>query len=228
AAVTLMRRDLGRFTPWALGVVVLVLGLSFRTKRGVLLPLLAVLVALLWTLGILVLAGRAITIGTFVLPPLLLVVGSSYAIHVMARYYEQVDAGVARTELVVRAFERVGLPLTISALITAIGFGALMVNRIPAIWELGCFAVVGVLCLLVTCLLVLPAALASLPAERRGPRAGPRAVVRRRAAHPRRRRLPPGLQPPLRGAPGQRDHQPRDRRQQSILHRGRGRGARPP
>ncbi len=182
AAVTLMRRDLGRFTPWALGVVVLVLGLSFRTKRGVLLPLLAVLVALLWTLGILVLAGRAITIGTFVLPPLLLVVGSSYAIHVMARYYEQVDAGVARTELVVRAFERVGLPLTISALITAIGFGALMVNRIPAIWELGCFAVVGVLCLLVTCLLVLPAALASLPAERRGPRSGPRAVVRWLAA----------------------------------------------
>src|SRR5579875_2963898 len=182
AAVTLMRRDLARFTPWALAVIVLVLGLSFRTKRGVLLPLLAVLVALLWTLGILVLAGRAITIGTFVLPPLLLVVGSSYAIHVMARYYEQVDAGVARTELVVRAFERVGLPLTISALITAIGFGALMVNRIPAIWELGCFAVVGVLCLLVTCLLVLPAALASLPAERRGPRAAPRAVVRWLAA----------------------------------------------
>jgi predicted RND superfamily exporter protein len=182
AAVTLMRRDLVRFTPWALAVVVVVLGLSFRTKRGVLLPLLAVLVALLWTLGILVLAGRAITIGTFVLPPLLLVVGSSYAIHVMARYYEQVDAGVARTELVVRAFERVGLPLAVSALITAIGFGALMVNRIPAIWELGCFAVVGVLCLLVTCLLVLPAALASLPPERRGPRAEPRPVVRWLAA----------------------------------------------
>src|SRR5579885_3130635 len=90
AAVTLMRRDLARFPPWALAVIVLVLGLSFRTKRGVLLPLLAGLVALLWTLGILVLAGRAITIGTFVLPPLLLVVGSSYAIHVMARYYAQV------------------------------------------------------------------------------------------------------------------------------------------
>src|SRR5579871_1445850 len=178
AAVTLMRRDLGRFTPWALGVVVLVLGLSFRTKRGVLLPLLAVLVALLWTLGILVLAGRAITIGTFVLPPLLLVVGCSYAIHVMARYYEQVEAGVAREELVVRAFERVWLPLSISAVTTAVGFGALMVNRIPAIWELGCFAVVGVLCLIVTCLLVLPAALASLPPERRGPRGEPRPLAR--------------------------------------------------
>src|SRR5579875_354604 len=58
--------------------------------------------------------------------------------------------------------------------------------------------------------------------RRRLPRA-PRGV-----AHPRRRRLPPGLQPSLRGAPGQRDHQPRDRRQQSVLYHGRGRGARPP
>ena len=44
--------------------------------------------ALSWTLGIMVLCGKSITIGTFVLPPLLLVIGSSYAIHVLARYYE--------------------------------------------------------------------------------------------------------------------------------------------
>ena len=70
-------------------MVVFSLWLSFRTKRGVLLPLTAVLIALVWTIGVLVLSGRAITLGTFVLPPLLLVVGTSYAIHVMARYYEQ-------------------------------------------------------------------------------------------------------------------------------------------
>jgi predicted RND superfamily exporter protein len=50
----------------------------------------AVLMALSWILGVMVLAGKAITIGTFILPPLLLVIGSTYAIHVMARYYEQV------------------------------------------------------------------------------------------------------------------------------------------
>ena len=88
-----MRTDLLRFTPLAVLLVVLVLWVSFRTRRGVLLPLFAVGVAVVWTLGIMVLTGHAITIGTFVLPPLLLVVGSSYAIHVMARYYEQVVAG---------------------------------------------------------------------------------------------------------------------------------------
>jgi predicted RND superfamily exporter protein len=173
AAVELMRRDLTRFTPLALLFVLVVLWVSFRTLRGVVLPVLTVGLALVWTLGIMVLAGKPITLGTFVLPPLLLVVGSSYAIHVMARYYEQVEAAPAGAgEVVERAVARVWLPLAISAFTTAIGFGALMANRITAIFDLGLFAVVGVVCLAVASLTFLPAALRLLPLERRSARSG--------------------------------------------------------
>src|SRR5881296_1269754 len=172
AAVELMRRDIARFTPIALALMLLVLWLSFRTVRGISLPILAVAMALVWTLGVIVLAGKALTFGTSVLPPLLLVVGSSYAIHVMARYYEQVGARAPPDELVVRAFARVWLPLVISALTTVIGFGSLMVNRITAIWDLGLFAVVGVVCLTVTCLTFLPAALQLMPSRLRSARSG--------------------------------------------------------
>src|SRR5262249_51639053 len=166
AAVTMMRADLLYFTPIAIVLVLVALWISFRTKRGVFLPFLAVVTALVWTLGIMVLTGHAITLGTFVLPPLLVIVGSSYAIHVMARYYEQTATRSDRTEVIVRAFERVWVPLLISALVTVIGFGSLMVSRIPAIFELGAFAVVGVVCLTASTLLVLPAALALMPVER--------------------------------------------------------------
>src|SRR5205809_735616 len=172
AAVELMRRDIARFTPIALALMLLVLWLCFRTVRGISLPILAVAMALVWTLGVIVLAGKALTFGTSVLPPLLLVVGSSYAIHVMARYYEQVDAGAPPDEVVVRAFARVWLPLAISALTTVIGFGSLMVSRITAIWDLGLFAVIGVVCLTVTCLGFLPAALQLMPSRLRSARSG--------------------------------------------------------
>jgi predicted RND superfamily exporter protein len=172
AVVDLMRRDIARFTPIALALVLLVLWLSFGTVRGVFLPVLAVGMALVWTLGVIVLAGKALTFGTSVLPPLLLVVGSSYAIHVMARYYEQVGARAPAHEVVVRAFARVWLPLVISALTTVIGFGSLMVNRITAIWDLGFFAVIGVACLTVTCLTFLPAALQLMPSRLRSARSG--------------------------------------------------------
>src|SRR2546430_13317960 len=117
--------------------------------------------AVSWTLGVMVLGHKSLTLGTFVLPPLLLVVGSSYAIHVMARYYEQVDLRAPREELVVRAFMRVWLPLLISAVVTAIGFGSLAVNRLTAIPDLGLLAPVGVACLTCTSLGFLPAALRS-------------------------------------------------------------------
>jgi predicted RND superfamily exporter protein len=172
AAVEMMRRDLAVFTPIALGIMFAVLWFSFRTVRGVALPIVTITTALIWTLGIMVLAGKAISIGTIILPPLLLVVGSSYAIHVMARYYEQIWNDAPREVLVVRAFERVWVPLVISALTMAIGFGALMVNRITAIWDLGLFAVVGVVCLTVTSLTLLPAALQLLPSELRTQKSG--------------------------------------------------------
>ncbi len=172
SAVELMRRDILRFTPIALSLVLLVLWLSFRTVRGVVLPVVSVSLALVCTLGVMVLAGKSITFGTSILPPLLLVIGSSYAIHVMARYYEQVTEGAARHEIVVRAFQRVWLPLTISALTTLIGFGSLLVNRITAIWDLGLFAVVGVVFLTLTSLTFLPAALQLLPVELRSARSG--------------------------------------------------------
>jgi predicted RND superfamily exporter protein len=170
AAVDLMRRDLFRFTPVALALVLLVLWLSFWSVRGVVLPMVSVVLALVWTLGVMVLAGKAITLGTFVLPPLLIVVGSSYAIHVMARYYEQIEAGAEPQDVVVRAFRRVCLPLLISALTVAIGFGSLMVSRITAIWDLGLFAVIGVLFLTVTSLTVIPVSLHLLGTTRRAHR----------------------------------------------------------
>src|SRR5688572_6122042 len=72
----MMRRDLWRFSPLALLLVMVAFWASSGTKRGVVLPVITVGVALVWTLGVLVLLGKAITLGTFMLPPMLLVIGS--------------------------------------------------------------------------------------------------------------------------------------------------------
>lgn len=171
AAVGLMRRDLWRFTPLALLLVVGTLWWSFRTKRGVILPLAAVGAALVWTLGTMVLLGKSITIGTFVLPPLLLVVGSAYAIHVMALYYERAERGGDAVAVTEETLDRVWVPVGISGLTTAVGFASLMLNRIPAIFELGLFAVIGVVALVIASLTILPAQLGRMSVERVSARA---------------------------------------------------------
>jgi hypothetical protein len=159
AAVTSMRDDLYRFTPIALALTVVVLGVAFRTVRGVVLPIVAVLLAMVWTFGVMALLGKAFNLGTFVLPPLLLVIGSSYGIHVMARHDELSPGEDRRENLVRRTIEAVWLPLLISAVTTVVGFGALLLNPIVAIRDLGLFAVVGIGFLFVTSLGFLPPAL---------------------------------------------------------------------
>jgi len=158
AAVRSMRHDLLRFTPLAVGAVIVILWFAFRRIRAVVLPLVTVLLAVVWTLGLMALAGKAITLGTFMLPPLLLVVGSAQAMHLIAAYYEQQRLG-DHDGAVVRALRQTWAPLLISGLTTAVGFGALMLSRIVAIRDLGLLAVDGLVLLTISSLGFLPSAL---------------------------------------------------------------------
>ncbi len=158
-ATASMRRDLYLFTPAALLLVLATLWIYFRRVRAVIAPMITVWVALVWTLGVMGLAGKSINLGTFVLPPLLLVIGSSYAIHVLAHYYERLAFNTTNETAVRETLARVWSPLAISAGTTVIGFGALAVNRITAIRELGFFSVAGIIFLAIACLALLPAIL---------------------------------------------------------------------
>ena len=160
-ATASMRRDLYVFTPIALCLVLATLWVSFRRLRAVVAPMVTVVAALVWTLAVMVLAEKSINLGTFVLPPLLLVIGSSYAIHVLSLYYERCAVEADHARAVRDTIEQVCLPLAISAGTTIVGFGALAMNRITAIRELGAFAAVGIALLVVACLVLLPAMLAA-------------------------------------------------------------------
>lgn len=167
SSLRLMKQDLRTFTPLSLAVIMGVLGVCFRNMRGVLLPLLSVLCGVVWTLGIMVLANSPITIGTLVLPSLLIVIGSTYSIYVIAQYEEEAAKGGAAADVVLRSLKRVSLPVTVAALTTVVGFVTLLVNRISTIRELGLYAAVGFASVMVIVLTLIPAALALLPLPRR-------------------------------------------------------------
>src|SRR6185295_6469700 len=162
-ALALMRRDLATLTPASLVLVVLVLFFSFRTRRGVVLPLLCVLVGVLWTMGVMGWIGEPITLGTLVLPTLLIVIGSSYATHVVARYYLELETPTGTEHPVHRALRQAGLPVFISGLSTLIGFSALLLNSIQAVRALGLYAVIGITFLFLLAMTLVPALIVVMP-----------------------------------------------------------------
>lgn len=165
-ALALMRRDLAALTPASLALVVLVLFFSFRTRRGVVLPLLCVVVGVVWTMGIMGWLGEPISLGTLVLPSLLIVIGSSYATHVVARYYLELETPTTPGDPVYGALQQAGLPVSVSTVTTVIGFSALMLNPIQAVRSLGLYAVIGIVILFLLAMSLVPALILILPERR--------------------------------------------------------------
>src|SRR4029453_5153710 len=166
--------DLKEFVPVTLAIIVVVLLLCFRSIRGVTLPALTVLVSLTWTLGIMVLAGSGLTLGTTSLPPLVLVIGTAYSLHVLAEYYELAQPHRSMPEVVLETLRRVGPPALIAALTTVVGFASIVVNPIPSIRAMGVYSSIGIALAFVLSVVLVPACLALMPPPRgRRPAARP-------------------------------------------------------
>ena len=157
-----MQSDLSRFVPLTLLAIVVVLFVSFRSLRGVLLPALTILVSLIWTLGIMVLAGSSLSLGSIALPPLILVLGTAYSLHMVAEYYELAGPDGAVRDVVLEALKKTSPPICITALTTVLGFLSLGVNPLASIRVMGVFSSVGILIAFLLSILLVPAALMQL------------------------------------------------------------------
>jgi len=151
-----------------------ILVLALRTGRGVALPLATISLGVLWTLGLAAALGHALNAVTVLVPPLLVTLGLSYSVHVVAEYYEEVraHAGGERRALVGEALQRTALPLFTCGVTTAVGFGTLCLSPLGAVRDFGWLSVAGTVFTLVASLSFAPAVLALLPAPRRLPPLG--------------------------------------------------------
>lgn len=162
----LIRRDLGQFMPLVLVSFAVLLALLLRGPTGVVLPLLSVGIAAIWCLG-----GHAALGGTLdslssMVPVILLVVGLSDALHLLARYRESAPVE-GQGPALRRSVREVGLACVMTSVTTVVGFSVLALSGMPAVRTFGLLTAAGVVAALLATLLFLPAALAVLPAPRK-------------------------------------------------------------
>ncbi len=160
--------ELRRDVPLILLIFAVVLGVSFRTVRGVVLPLSSVIIALIWTLAVAVWIGRPLNLVTMLAPLVLLILGLSYSVHVVSEYYDELrhDPELSGVELTHAGLTRVALPVALTGFTTGVGFLAMMFHPLGAIREVGQLLLVGIGFSVLVSLTVLPALLAVLPKPR--------------------------------------------------------------
>jgi len=142
---------------------------AFRSLWGALLPVFALVIGLIWTIGLMSLLGRPITLATLPLPTTLMAVGSSYIFHVLNQYRVSMcslsahhDAQSEQTAWL-GGLTFITPAVVVSATATMAGFGALASSAIPTARDMGVFEALGVLALLFLTICFIPAALSLLP-----------------------------------------------------------------
>lgn len=131
----------------------------FRSVRLGMVPLAAVAMGLLWTVGVMGWVGHDLNIVTTLIPPLVLALGFAYATHVVAGFAADGDGGAAPARAR-RALAHVAFPVTFTALTTAAGFLSLTSNGLQVIQGFGIFAAVSTAATLLAALTLVPLLLA--------------------------------------------------------------------
>lgn len=144
------------FLPIAFFVVTIVLFILFRQRKGVLLPLSAISITLVWVAGLMSLFGFTINVVSYLVFNLLMVIGVSDAIHILIKYHENLNKGLDKNTALAGVIESIGSALFLTSFTTAVGFMSLTLTNIRITREFGFMLGVGVFMMFILTIIIIP------------------------------------------------------------------------
>jgi len=141
-----MLRDNFVFLPPIAIILVSLLAYVFRNWVFIVFPLLTVLTTVIWLLGIMGLFGLEINIMTYIVPTLLFIIGISDAIHIQARFRENLSKDSSNPKgTMLLTMVQMSKVIFLTSATTSIGFIALMTTSISIVQEFGMEIAMGVM-----------------------------------------------------------------------------------
>jgi len=161
----IIMQDIFFLGPIAVLFILIALFFGFRNWRGLVLPIVTVIIAIIWTLGLMTYLGYEITMISNVTPIILLAVGSAYTIHVINRIIneEKSEIGTHKDKLI-KALAYIIIPVFFAAITTMIGFLSFIYGSyLTMIRDFGIFTAIGVIFSLILSLTFAPAIISLFP-----------------------------------------------------------------
>jgi hypothetical protein len=160
-----MIQDIKFLIPFVIIILVLTLYFFFHKILPVILILATVSISSVWAVGLMAYLGINLTLVSTVIPVLLIAVGSAYGIHILSHYYDYLsdyEGNINQLEhkkIVVNTMNKLGKPVFLAALTTAVGFGSLASSEIVPIRSFGIFTAVGITAAFLVALFLIPSLL---------------------------------------------------------------------
>jgi len=146
--------------PFFIGLTLLVAGLIlfffFRTPSPIIISLLIVSIAVMWSFGIMGLLKYQISILTAIIPPLVIVIGVPNAIFLINKYQQEIMKHGNQAKSLQRVISKTGNAILMTNLTTAIGFGTFIVVNNKLLKEFGIVASLSIFSIFLLSILIIP------------------------------------------------------------------------
>ncbi len=157
-----MIKDLTYLPPLVCIVLLAFLFFFFRNIRGMLLPLITVGIAGVWTLGLMPLVDVPLTMISTALPVALIAVGVAYGVHVVENVFSEAIAGNKGKAGIISALGRIYVPVIMAGCTTIASFLSLCTTFIVPMTHFGLLCAFGISVAMVLSLTFTPAVLSAL------------------------------------------------------------------
>ncbi len=137
--------------------ILLLLSISFRMLAAPFLSLAALILGVIWDLGIIYLVIGRLNLMTAMVGVILIGLGIDYAIHLLTGYTQNRHKGLSQKDALVSTYEKTGPGLLTGALTTAVAFLVFMISDVDVMKELGFAMGIGIICTYIVSIIVLPA-----------------------------------------------------------------------
>ena len=160
-----VKRDLRTFTPIALGLMIFLLLLSFRSWAGIFLPLFVVAFSILWTFGLMAWLDLSVPIIGGLIPIMLIAIANNYGIHIISHYFEYtvMDQELTRAAILRRTMRKLGMPIFLAGTTTIVSFMSLMSHELSKVREIGLLVSFGIGIAFLLSLFLIPSILILVP-----------------------------------------------------------------
>jgi uncharacterized protein len=155
-------KDLSIILPLVSIIILMVLFISFRRWEGVILPFVPLLISVAWIMGGMAFFNIQITLISFLVPILILVVGSAYSIHILSHFYEDLFQNKGFTDyaeisrILKRSVGEVRLSVLLAGLTTGVGFLSFFTSPLSPLREFGLLCAAGVAVSLLVVFIIMP------------------------------------------------------------------------
>lgn len=154
-------------------ILLFVLLLVFRKSTAMVIPFIVGSLSVVWMLGALAALAIPLSVLTAVVPILMVIIGSTESVHLLAEYYHGTATGLHRLRAIRSMARRQSLAISLTFITSYIGFLAVSANPIGLVREFGLVASTGLAVNFLLTVLLVPVLLGIL-----GETAGKRAKSR--------------------------------------------------